>query len=172
LGLSTCFWCERAVLPPGFRTEPRVRWSRSPGDHRSWAHTVPGVWSGQPRPARIEGCSGHYVSDATGAASRSGMDRPGIGNAESHTGRRLVGCFCRIHRCSAKRPCQGRSTLCASHPGFDKSANIEGGSNVRPWPRTVTPHRAHHPTAVTHRPAPADRLPLGRAWRRVLRGLG
>ena len=48
LSLTACFWCERAVLPPGFLTEPPVRWSRSPGDRRSWAHTVPGVWYGQP----------------------------------------------------------------------------------------------------------------------------
>jgi len=81
-----------------------------------------------PRSARIEGCSGHRVSDATGAASRAGTEGPGIGNAGSHTGRRLVGCWLSHPVCSAKRPRRGRSALCASHPGFDKSANIEGAS--------------------------------------------
>jgi len=51
---------------------------------------------------------------------------------------------------SAKRPFQGRSTLCASHPRFDKNPNIEGASSVRPGPSTK-PARPRKPPMTANR---------------------
>ena len=140
--LLACFWCERAVPPPGF-----LHRNRASDGAAHQEKVVPGRTQYQVSDPVSPAISTDRRLFGTLRVRRYGRRQPirdGLSwdrkCRESHGP--PVGLAHLSHPvCSAKRPCQGRSTLCASHPGFDKSANIEGGRGVRPRPGPRAPKR-------------------------------